>query len=63
MDNSNLDILAMSETKLDSSISNSEIHIEGYDVVRLDREVNGRYGGGVCIYIYEIIVILEFVKI
>ena len=51
MDNSNLDILAINETKLDSSISNSEIHIEGYDVVRLDREVNGRYGGGVCIYI------------
>ena len=51
MDNSNLDILAINETKLDSSISNNEIHFEGYDVVRLDREVNGRYGGGVCIYI------------
>ena len=37
--------------KLDSSISNSEIHLSGYDVVRLDRKVNGRSGGGVCMYI------------
>ena len=51
MDNSKIDILSINETKLDSSISNSEIHLSGYDVVRLDRKVNGRSGGGVCMYI------------
>ena len=42
MDNSKIDILSVNETKLDSSIGNSEIHLSGYDVVRLDRKVNGR---------------------
>ena len=51
MDNSKIDILSVNETKLDSSIGNSEIHLSGYDVVRLDRKVNGRNGGGVCMYI------------
>jgi exonuclease III len=51
MDNSKIDILSINEPKLDSSISNSEIHLSGYDVVRLDRKVNGRSGGGVCMYI------------
>ena len=37
MDNSKIDILSINETKLDSSIGNSEIHLSGYDVVRLDR--------------------------
>ena len=46
----NIDILAVNETKLDSSISSSEIHIPGYDVVRRDRPCNGRHGGGVCIF-------------
>ena len=48
---SKLDILAVNETKLDSSISNCELDITGYDIVRLDRELNGRRGGGVCFYI------------
>ena len=29
--------ISINETKLDSSIGNSEIHLSGYDVVRLDR--------------------------
>ena len=33
----------MSETKLEDSISSSEIEIEGYDLLRLDRS---RRGGG-----------------
>ena len=28
-----------------------EVHLPGYDVVRKDRESNGRNGGGVCIYV------------
>lgn len=46
-----IDILAINETKLDPSVSNNEINIPGFEVVRKDRNRNGRYGGGVCIYI------------
>ena len=35
---------------LDSSISNNEINISGYEVVRKDRNRNG---GGVALYILE----------
>ena len=28
-----------------------EVHLSGYDVVRKDRESNGKNGGGVCIYV------------
>ena len=46
-----IDILAINETKLDSTIKDNEVHLPGYDVIRKDRENNGRYGGGVCIYV------------
>ena len=47
-----IDILAINETKLDSSIKDNEVHLPGYDVVRKDREINGRHAyGGVCIYV------------
>ena len=39
MNISKLDILAINETKLDSSISNCELDITGYGIVRLDREL------------------------
>jgi hypothetical protein len=29
----------------------SEVHIHGYEIVRRDRDSNGRFGGGVCFYI------------
>jgi hypothetical protein len=48
---SNIDVLAINETKLDSSITNNEISIRGYDVVRRDRQHHGRNGGGVCLYV------------
>ncbi|VDI75390.1 Hypothetical predicted protein, partial [Mytilus galloprovincialis] len=35
---------------LDNTVTNAEIHIEGYNVVRLDRSRNG---GGVCVLIRE----------
>ena len=42
------DIISLNETMLDISISNHEIKINGYDIVRKDRN---RHGGGVAIYI------------
>ena len=44
------DIFAISETKLDGSVSDSEIHIDGYIPERNDRN---RHGGGVCIDVRE----------
>ena len=41
-------IVGTGETKLDDSISSSEIEIEGYDLLRLDRS---RRSGGVARYI------------
>ena len=46
-----IDILAINETILDATIKDGEVHLPGYDVVRKDRESNGRNGGGVCIYV------------
>jgi len=46
-----IDIPALNETKLDATIKDGEVHLPGYDVVREDRESNGRNGGGVCIYV------------
>ena len=42
------DIISLNETMLDSSISDYEIKINGYDIVRKDRN---RHGGGVAIYL------------
>ena len=41
-------LIGITETWLDSSIMDSEITIEGYNICRLDRN---RSGGGVCLYI------------
>ena len=41
----------MYETKIDSSVNDNEIFLPGFEVVRKDRSVNGRSGGGVCIYL------------
>ena len=43
-----LDILVLNETRLDETISNSEISIDKYTLVRNDR---ARHGGGVAMYI------------
>ena len=45
---SNVDIMAINEIKLESKIGNNEIQIDGYDIIRNDRN---NFGGGVCIYI------------
>ena len=43
-----LDVLALNETHLDSSICDELLAVDGYDIIRADRNRNG---GGVCIYI------------
>jgi hypothetical protein len=43
-----LDVLANNETRLDPTISDGLVSIEGYDMLRADRDRNG---GGVCMYI------------
>ena len=48
MNDQMLDILAINETRLDSTISDHEISIPGYVIVRCDRN---RSGGGCCLYV------------
>ena len=47
MSNQNIDLIAFSETRLDSTISDGMIKIPKYDLIRKDRSRNG---SGVCIY-------------
>ena len=47
-----LDIFALNETRLDSTITDGMVNIDGYDIVRKDRS---RQGGGVCIYLCKTI--------
>ena len=44
-----IDILSINETKLNETISDNEVNISGYDIIRRDRITNGR--GGVCFYV------------
>ena len=44
----NFDILCINETRLDKTIKNSEIGLQGYDLTRRDRNRNG---GDVAIYV------------
>ena len=46
------DIFGINETWLDQYIKNEEISIQGYNIVRKDRN---RHGGGVCVYIKQTI--------
>ena len=45
----NHDILSFSETWFNTSVSNASVHLEGYNIFRLDR--TRKIGGGVCIYV------------
>ena len=42
------EIITISETWLNSTVSNADIELEGYKILRLDRL--GKAGGGVCMY-------------
>ena len=48
--NNNVDILLVSETKIDSSFPDAQFHIIGYTAYRLDRTQNG---GGLLLYVKE----------
>ena len=48
---SKIDVLAINETKIDSSVNNNKIYLPGFEVVRKDGSVNGRHGGGVYMYL------------
>ena len=49
MSSSEIDILSVNETKLNFSVDNDEIHLQGFDIVGKDRLTNGR-NGGACLY-------------
>ena len=46
----NIDILMISETKLDNSFPTMQLYIEGYYIYRLDRY---EYGGGILLHVRE----------
>ena len=49
-----IDVLIITESKLDSNIPTNLITISGYhEPIRRDRPINGRHGGGVLMYIAE----------
>lgn len=60
LSNTRLDILAISETKLSSDITSSEISVEGYNIIRKDRDRND---GGVLLYHGETITAYEELKL
>jgi hypothetical protein len=51
MNSNKIDALTINETKLDSTIENSEIYLPGFETIRKDRKVNGRNGWGVGIFL------------
>lgn len=44
-------VLSIYETRLDDSVKDSDVYIPGSEIIRRDREINGRFGGCVCFYI------------
>lgn len=53
-------ILAINETKLDSTIKNNKVLLPGYDVISKDRENNGRRGN-VSVFTLKVISIFKSV--
>src|SRR6185436_3227817 len=49
MDNE-FDVIILTGTHIDETVGDAEIYLEGYSLFRKDRTINGRRGGGVCIY-------------
>jgi hypothetical protein len=48
--NSHAACIGISETWLDETVSDSEINIQNYNIIRRDRD---RHGGGVCLFIHS----------
>ena len=42
-----IDVLSINETRLDDLVADSDVYISRYEIVRRDRSINGRFGGGV----------------
>ena len=56
-----VDILALSETWLDSTIIDNDLFISGYEILRRDRTrcaADGNTYGGVCFYVRSVINVL-----
>ena len=51
--NNNIDILIVSESKLDHTFPDKQFSMDGYRTIRQDREHNGHSGGGIIIFIRE----------
>jgi len=58
LDDNNIDMLCVAETWLKSNVSNGEVHIGGYNMIRTDRPDGVNHGGILC-YIKEGIVFTE----
>ena len=50
LNNNDIDIIGLSETRLDETVRDSDVNINGYNIYRNDRNANG---GGVAIYVKE----------
>jgi len=50
-DSAKFDVVGITETWADSSVTDAELSLEGFDMFRVDRE--GSKGGGVLLYIRE----------
>ena len=60
----NINVLILTESKLDQTIPNNLITIPGYhEPLRRDREINGRHGGGVLVYVAENLVFKHKVEL
>ena len=46
--NSNISVLGITETKLDNTVNNEEVEVDGYNLIWSDRNRNG---GGIASYI------------
>ena len=54
--NHQYDIICVNETWLDNTVNNHEVKLDGYDLVRNDRN---RHGGGVAMFIRSIRLIIK----
>ena len=50
-----IDVLAINESKLDSTVNDDEVYIPGYELICSDFYYKGRCGGGVCFYVHSTI--------
>ena len=41
----------INEFNQNKTIFDHEVCLPGFDIIRRDRSVNGRHGGGICIYV------------